>query len=211
MAGAAGPGAQGGKQRLNGEFDIQAEKKRLREQTDERLKDLTEADRTRAAVDLCNRMAAAPEWRRARSILAFAPMSGEINIWPLLAEAEARGVRLAFPRYDKIRKAYQACSVTGLADLQPGWYGIREPAPHCAPVKTMLLDLILVPGVAFDLQGRRLGRGKGFYDRLLQTLKGVTCGVAYDQQIVGEVPVEAHDVPLDSILTPTRFVQTRGL
>jgi 5-formyltetrahydrofolate cyclo-ligase len=60
--------------------------------------------------------------------------------------------------------------------------------------------------VAFDLHGHRLGRGKGYYDALLRALSGTACGVAFDQQIVTEVPVAAHDVRMNCLLTPTRWV-----
>jgi 5-formyltetrahydrofolate cyclo-ligase len=70
-----------------------------------------------------------------------------------------------------------------------------------------VLDFILVPGVAFDLSGRRLGRGKGYYDRLLKQTRGTTCGVAFDEQIVGEIPVEPHDLNVNCILTPTRWIE----
>jgi len=74
----------------------------------------------------------------------------------------------------------------------------------------MRLDLALVPGVAFDLNGHRLGRGKGYYDRLLAMLTGPACGVAFDQQIVSQVPNEPHDVRLSCILTPTRWHDVTG-
>ncbi|HLP77584.1 MAG TPA: 5-formyltetrahydrofolate cyclo-ligase, partial [Candidatus Paceibacterota bacterium] len=77
---------------------------------------------------------------------------------------------------------------------------------HCAPVSLNQLDLVLVPGVAFDACGRRLGRGKGFYDRLLADTRGIKCGVAFDEQIVTGIPVEPHDVLVDCILTPTRWI-----
>ena len=67
------------------------------------------------------------------------------------------------------------------------------------------LDLVLVPGVAFDLNGRRLGRGKGYYDRLLAEFEGWTCGVAFDQQVVEAVPSEPHDMRLTCLVTPTRW------
>ena len=69
------------------------------------------------------------------------------------------------------------------------------------------LDLVLVPGVAFDLQGRRLGRGRGFYDRLLADVDGIKCGIAFDEQMVNEVPAGPPDVRLNFILTPTRCVE----
>jgi 5-formyltetrahydrofolate cyclo-ligase len=69
------------------------------------------------------------------------------------------------------------------------------------------LDLVLVPGVGFDLQGRRLGRGRGFYDRLLADVDGIKCGVAFEEQVVSEIPVGPRDVRLNFILTPTRCVE----
>jgi 5-formyltetrahydrofolate cyclo-ligase len=71
------------------------------------------------------------------------------------------------------------------------------------------LDLILVPGLAFDLNGRRLGKGKGYYDRLLAGVSGIKCGVAFDEQVVSEVPAGPHDVRVNCILTPTRWLEFR--
>jgi len=69
------------------------------------------------------------------------------------------------------------------------------------------LDLTLVPGVAFDLHGRRLGRGKGIYDQILAAVGGLTCGITFDEQVVSEVPVEPHDIQVNRILTPTRWIE----
>jgi 5-formyltetrahydrofolate cyclo-ligase len=190
--------------------DIKERKARVRTTVVEALNHLTIEQRALAAANSCTRLAATPEWINARSILGFAPMSGEINIWPLMLDAMVRGVQLALPRFDRATRTYAPCIVSDLKDLEPGYFGIREPGPHCVTLPTNLLDLILVPGVAFDAMGHRLGRGKGYYDRLLATWPGVTCGVAYDEQIVDEVPVEAHDVKLDCILTPTRIIRARG-
>ncbi|HTG44362.1 MAG TPA: 5-formyltetrahydrofolate cyclo-ligase, partial [Verrucomicrobiae bacterium] len=71
------------------------------------------------------------------------------------------------------------------------------------------LDFVLVPGVAFDSTGRRLGRGRGFYDQLLAGVTGIKCGVALDEQIVEKLPTEAHDIAMDYILTPTRWLVTQ--
>jgi 5-formyltetrahydrofolate cyclo-ligase len=147
-------------------------------------------------------------WNQARSVLFFAPMAEELDVWPLAIKALAQGKAVALPRYVAEDNAYIACLVKDLTrDVQTGYFGIREPADRCAPVSSNRLDLILVPGVAFDLQGRRLGRGKGFYDQLLAVVLGTRCGVAFDEQIVPEIPVEPHDMILDCLLTPTRWVE----
>jgi 5-formyltetrahydrofolate cyclo-ligase len=90
-------------------------------------------------------------------------------------------------------------------DLQPGAFGISEPAPGCEVVDLKTLDLVLVPGVGFALNGFRLGRGKGHFDRLLAQIPGFKCGVAFDWQVAVEIPTEPHDVQLNCILTPTRW------
>ena len=145
-------------------------------------------------------------WREAHSILFFAPTADEVNIWPLLEEALSEGRTVALPRFESPKAGYRACRVESLAqEINAGKFDIREPSSSCAEVALNRLDLILVPGVGFDLHGRRLGRGKGFYDQMLAAVRGTTCGVAFEQQIVREVPVEPHDIYLNCILTPTRW------
>ena len=92
-------------------------------------------------------------------------------------------------------------------DIATGAFGIREPAARCPEISLNRLDLILVPGVAFDLHGRRLGRGKGYYDRLLAGVRGVKCGIAFDEQMVNDVPAGPSDVRMDFMVTPTRSVE----
>ena len=93
-------------------------------------------------------------------------------------------------------------------DLIIGKFGIREVAELSPEMALNQLDLALAPGVAFDPHGRRLGRGKGFYDRLLAGVCGTKCGVAFDEQLVDAVPVGPLDIPLNCILTPTRWIET---
>ena len=150
------------------------------------------------------------QWRAAQSILFFAPLPEELDVWPLLAEALAAGKRVALPRFVAAAQGYEACQVLDpAADLEVGQFGIREPRGRCARFPSDRLDLILVPGVAFDSLGGRLGRGKGYYDQLLGGLRGTKCGVAFDQQVVDEIPTTPHDERLDFLLTPTRWVELK--
>jgi len=115
---------------------------------------------------------------------------------------------MALPRFDSSRNSYIASRIQEPeTELRPGKFGIREPVEGCEEVALKRLDLILAPGLAFDLHGRRLGRGKGIYDRLLATASGTSCGVAFDEQIVGGIPVEEHDIHVNRILTPTRWIE----
>jgi len=187
---------------------IQDAKLARRSQVREKLAALPESNRAVRSTQACSLIRGQNQWEQAHSVLFYAPVAKELDVWPLLTAALASGKTVALPRFVPETSEYIACAICDpTKDLVPGSFGIREPADHCAPLSPNRLDFILVPGVAFDLQGRRLGRGNGFYDRLLTTLRGTTCGVAFDEQIIREVPVEPHDVPVNCILTPTRWIE----
>ncbi len=145
-----------------------------------------------------------PVWKQARQVLLYFPRQDEPDIRQILAAAQDGGKIVAFPRYDSRADDYEAAIISDVQeDVETGKFGIREPLPRCPALSLKQLDLILVPGVGFDLLGRRLGRGRGFYDRLLAQVTGIKCGVAFDEQLVEEIPVESHDVSVNCILTPT--------
>ena len=174
----------------------------------EKTKALTPAQRDLLSSNARALLEEQPLWQNAQSILFFAPLPDELDIWPSIADALRAGRQVFLPQFVANTNSYVACHVrTAETDLKLGQFGIREPIESCPQIPLNRLDLILVPGVAFDLHGRRLGRGKGFYDRLLAAVRGTTCGVAFDEQIVNEVPVEPHDVHLNCILTPSRWIQ----
>ncbi len=182
------------------------QKAALRAQVRGELKKMTPAERTAASLRACARLEEQSLWREAKSILFYAPLPDEVDLWQLLVDALAAGKTVLLPRFEPEHGHYVACHIRDAArDLSPGQFGIREPLASCEKILLNQLDLILVPGLAFDLKGHRLGRGRGFYDRLLAVLHGPTCGVAFDQQIVSAIPVEPHDLRLNCILTPTRW------
>jgi len=172
-----------------------AAKRALRRTVLAALQAMTPTEQALASERARSVLAAQPIWREAKSVLFYAPMDGELDVWPLFDEALALGKVVGLPRYDPRTRTYTICEVGDpRRDVVVGHYGIREPALHCAGFLRNSLDLIL--------QGRRLGRGKGYYDRLLAALRGVSCGVAFDQQIVSAIPVEPHDALVNCILTP---------
>ncbi len=187
---------------------LQTAKATLRRQMRGWLRELSAADRARTAEAACQRLRQQPVWITAKSVLFFAPLPQELNIWTLITEARATGRTVALPRFDPTTQQYTAAVLSDLnADLRPGWLGIPEPHGDCPNLAMNRLDLILVPGLAFDPCGRRLGRGKGYYDRLLADAPGMKCGVAFDEQVVSEVPVGPQDVRLNCILTPSRWLE----
>ena len=187
---------------------MKKQKKLVREQFRRKLSQKPPADRTADSAALCERLVRSSIWEETRTVLFFAPLAGEPDIWPAFQFILQQGLTVALPRMDLGAGSYTACVVLDPAqDLITGHFGVREPGPACKEHPFNLLDLVLVPGVAFDLGGRRLGRGAGYYDRLLSEVQGTTCGIAFDEQISGELPVEPHDVVVDCILTPTRWLQ----
>ena len=189
---------------------IQESKQALRQQVRASVGRMEPGERAAASARACALLAAQTLWKTARWVLFFAPLPGELDVWPLLSQALTTSKKVALPRFVNETGSYETCQILDPnVDLQVGRYGIREPRSDCLPLPSPRLDLILVPGVAFDLRGRRLGRGKGYYDQLLGGLSGTRCGVAFDQQLLGEVPEEPHDLRVSCLLTPTRWIELK--
>lgn len=187
---------------------MQETKDVLRRQIRAQLKAITGDQRALLSKQACLLLEKQAVWQKAETIFFYAPLPEELDIWPLLKDSLAAEKTVALPRFDAATRRYVACEIADIRqDINNGQFGIREPGGHCVAIPPNRLDLILVPGVAFDAHGRRLGRGKGFYDQLLASVSGTTCGVAFDEQIVEAVPIEPHDVHLNCILTPTRWIQ----
>lgn len=174
----------------------------MRRTMGKKSEEMREVDSTR----LCAKLKEQPFFQNARSILFFASLpEEEPNLWTLLNETLAANKMVALPCFDADSQRYHPRRVKDIhVEILSGKFGIREPAPTCVAMPLDDLDLVLVPGVAFDAQGHRLGRGKGFYDRMLENFKGKKVGIAFEEQIVDTVPAEKNDVKMDFVLTPTR-------
>lgn len=161
--------------------------------------------RQRESGRLCARLSVSGVWRAARTILFYAPLPDEPDVWPLLAPSLAEGRTVGLPRYLPGLGNYEARRVRVIpGDLSPGEFGIREPSEVCPHLDLERFDLILVPGLGFDLAGGRLGRGRGFYDRMVAAVRGIKCGVAFDEQITPKVPMQSGDVRMNAVVTPSR-------
>lgn len=166
----------------------------------------TKAEVEQGSRAICERILDQNQWRNARQVLFFSPLADEPDLRPLITPALEAGKNLAFPRFDAAAGSYQVCNVTDPgSQLVPGEFGIPEPRFECPVCKLNELDFALVPGIGFSLDGGRLGRGKGYFDRMLSNVRGWKCGVAFDWQIATQIPVEPHDIRLNSIVTPTRW------
>jgi 5-formyltetrahydrofolate cyclo-ligase len=184
-------------------------KTELRQKIRAALAKISPAVRAVESIELCERLKA--QMPSAHTVLFFAPRPDELDVWPVLELSLALGTTCALPFFDAEKKIYGARRLNNLAtDIVTGKFGVREPVAGCAETPLDQFDLVLVPGMAFDLQGNRLGRGRGFYDRLLEQVSGIKCGVAYDFQLLETIPTEPHDAKVNFILTPGRCVRRKA-
>ena len=152
---------------------------------------------------ICARAAQCEEFAAAKTVLAFYPLAGEPDIRPLLQRILDSGRTLLLPRTEGggVMRALRVRSLEELEKRPP--YGIFEP-PETAEELTP--DVVLVPGMAFDEAGYRLGHGGGYYDRYLSGFTGGTIGVSFDALVLDAVPREAHDRPVGVLVTERRTI-----
>lgn len=163
-------------------------------------------ERAAAAALIAAAVVVADEFASAGAVLGFASFGTELPTDPTMEAVLAAGKRLLLPYVDGQR--LRAAQVASVDDLAPGYRGIREPVER-TPVDLSTADLVLVPGVAFDERGHRLGYGGGFYDGLLSEIprRIPRAGLCFDLQIVESVPVAEHDEPVDLVITETRLIR----
>ena len=154
-----------------------------------------------------------PLFKSAKNILIFSSFRSEINTANIIDEIFRTGKSLYMPLCMKKTNEIVCCLVSSLSDLESSSYGILEPRKDALFIGDCRdLDLIIVPGAAFDMRGHRIGYGAGYYDRLLNRpgMKAKTLGFCYDLQIVSQVPNSPHDVSLDYIATEKGVFKIEG-
>lgn len=166
---------------------------------------LAQADRDDAGGRVAAAVMAAETVADADAVLGFASFGTELPTDPTMQAILDAGKRLLLPFVDGT--SLRAAEVASVEDLAPGYRGIREPAERTA-IDPAIAAVVLVPGVAFDARGRRLGYGGGFYDGLLAGLPDSMrrIGLCFDLQLVDEVPAGSRDEPVHAVITERRAV-----
>jgi len=163
------------------------------------------SNRAERSLRICERLAALDLYQRSLALHCYLPMRSEASTLPLLAQALASGKRVAVPVTQQGQPALEHSWLYALDDLERGAFGTPQPRV-LAPCDPALCDLVLVPLLGFDRRCRRLGYGKGHYDRLLATLHAPRVGVAFAAQEFAHIPADAWDVALDAIVTEDEVV-----
>lgn len=179
------------------------DKAALRAEIRARMGAMSEAGREKSDEALFTRFLALPEVERAKTVLLFYGMGSEPDTARLIPELIAMGKTVALPKCLPDRQM-EARRVAEATELVRHPYGMLEPGEDCSVVLKAEIDLILTPGLAFDKNCYRLGRGGGYYDRYLAHYTGATVALCRDAFLLDAVLVEAHDRPVGLVLTETR-------
>ena len=175
-----------------------SEKRRLRTEMQACLRALAPARRALEEELAQSALQSDAAWRRAGTVLVHRSVGTEFSVVGATNGAWREGKRVLFPRVAGDRLVLH--EVHAWSELRPGAFGIPEPAASSREVGPGDVEVALVPGVAWDAEGGRLGRGGGHYDRLLPRFGGAVWGVGFDCQVVARVPREPHDAAVQRVL-----------
>lgn len=191
---------------MTNELDVRRAKDTLRATVRARREAIDHAELMRKSLVIERTIAAMDEYRRARTILLYASARDEVHTMSLIEAALADGKKVALPHMT-VHHTLEPRLVTDTGELKRNRYEILEPTVRAPLVDPAAIDLAIMPGVAFDEEGRRLGMGKGCYDRLLPALANAkTVGLAFEEQVVKSIPFDGHDRPVGMVVTERRVI-----
>ena len=184
-------------------------KKKLRQRILARRKELSAGDVVTCSRLIQRAFIASGAFDRANVLALYSPIHNEVDTSEVLAAARAMGKAVLFPAVAGQSLIFRR--IGQFDRLLQGTFGILEPGPSCEAYDPHAVDVIVVPGVVFDLHGKRVGYGKGFYDKALHQLEGQgrLVGFCYDFQLVDDITHEPHDVQMDLLITEKRVINPR--
>jgi len=173
---------------------------------------LPPASRELRSAAIVERIVALEPWLEASVVASFGAIRGEAELGALRRHAAQEGKIYALPRIDPGTRELSMHRVPPGMTLEPGVFGVPEPPADAERVPLEAICLILVPALAIDLRGHRIGYGKGYYDRILErSPQARTCGVVFDFQLMAEIPELPHDRPVERIVTDAQSLRVGSL
>lgn len=179
------------------------DKKNLRKLMKEKRNSITKAARNEFDNDIFLKIINSDYYKLSKVIFVFVSYNDELDTHRLIKHALENNKRIVVPKVISKNGHMIVIEINSFDDLEPGNYGILEPKNHCKEISSSNIDLALIPGLAFDLNGGRMGYGGGYYDRFLKTLSA-NCpkiGICYNFQIIKQVPMSEHDIKIDGLIT----------
>ncbi|MBT5775110.1 MAG: 5-formyltetrahydrofolate cyclo-ligase, partial [Dehalococcoidia bacterium] len=166
------------------------------------------ANREASSTALLARLQALDGFAAAQVVHTYVGVGSEVTTLPLIEQLLEHGIRIACPRVAN-GNHLEHREIRSTNDLVEGAMKLLEPDPQrCPELPISLIDLVLVPGLAFTRSGHRLGYGRGYYDRLLARSEATAIGLAFDAQLLNELPEETHDRAVDIVITESETIHT---
>lgn len=161
-----------------------------------------------ASAQIAQRFFSLEEFQLAERIALYAAFRNEVETASIFQKSHALRKELFYPAVDAAQEAVRFYRVQNLKELAPGYRGILEPVKKTQPLSRLnFLNMIVVPGVVFDVKGNRIGFGLGYYDRILEKFKGVRVALAFDFQVCDALPIHNKDQRMDMIVTEERILK----
>ena len=183
--------------------EIRTKKANIRATYLEKRRNLNEEQKNELDSLVCKRILDSSTFKSGDIILSYMPKKEEINIVPVLKEAMKQGKRIAFPLCNPENHTMSFHFVDDLKQLKPGHYGLYEPSKDLEEydINSTEKTICIIPGIVYDKKGYRIGYGGGYYDRYLQSFKGMKLGITYYDCIVNLVPRSRFDFSVDVLIT----------
>jgi 5-formyltetrahydrofolate cyclo-ligase len=197
----------------NNSGELQSHKVKIRQQAHANRNQQPNKDEL--SRQICTTFMSLPEYATARTVMFYVDVRSEVRTRHSLPDALASGKRIVVPYC--VNQELELFLLQDMEELSIGMYKILEPRPELrsAPEKRVMpaeLDLVMVPGVAFDRTGGRMGHGKGYYDKLLEHVRADAplVALAFECQLFPEIPMQAHDIFMDKIITENAIYSGKG-
>jgi len=190
--------------------EIREKKSDIRGEIKNTLNSLSNSERLNKTKDIENRLFEFANFLESKIALLYLNRENEVRMWEIIKRCFSISKTVVLPAFDIEKHDMKLMKVVNLkADLKTGSRGIKEPKKHlCKIVPIEYIDIAFIPGIAFDEKGGRIGSGEGYYDRLIPKLPNTTrkVALAFEDQIVQQVPMESHDRYIDILITEKRII-----
>ncbi|MBO4940780.1 MAG: 5-formyltetrahydrofolate cyclo-ligase [Clostridia bacterium] len=175
-------------------------KAEIRKINKEKRKLMTEAEVKEKSLAIAKTFLDSEIYKNAKTIMVYMPIGNEVDTKEIIASALSDGKRIIVPVTDAKTGEITPCEINENTAFEKGAFSVFEPVEK-VPADPPQIDVVLVPGIAFDKKGGRIGFGKGCYDRFLKKMEAFKIGLCYDFQLCDEIEAESHDIKMDFVIT----------
>ncbi|WP_433743147.1 5-formyltetrahydrofolate cyclo-ligase [Falsibacillus pallidus] len=186
------------------------DKKEIRKEIKKKLDALSFLEHAQKSYLTASTLFSTPEWKNAQTIGITVSNSPELDTWSIIKRAWDEGKRTAVPKCLPENKGMVFKQLTTFTELERVFFGLYEPKESTSPILKVDIDLMIVPGLAYQKNGYRIGFGGGYFDRYLSDYEGAALSLAFKEQIVDSLPFESFDIPVHKIIVEREVIDCRG-